>query len=262
MEMNRHPEHSDVLQNRHEFRGVEHFVVDIGKDLKTLETEFLDAAIHLRYGLPTISKADAAEANELPWITVYDSCQVVVDPLGPVICLRSAKHIGAERKSMTQDRDIDFHIFHVSQLLLDVDHLWERGYVEADGALDTVGTAVENTLGQITSALQMLDKVQALKVCVDIDAHYVPLCSRSNLLGRRIRARRPALLWDAVTLISASVRWLLSTIFFTVPRRFSNSSLDSMAKNRSFIWGNSGKSDPKAVQPFSPTTNRETRRSS
>ena len=78
---------------------------------------------------------------------------------------------------MTQHRDIDFPIFHVSQLLLEVDHLWERGYVEADGALDNVGTAVEDTLGQITPALQMLDKVQALKVCVDIDAQYVPLCS-------------------------------------------------------------------------------------
>jgi hypothetical protein len=54
---------------------------------------------------------------------------------------------------MTQDRDIDFHILHVSQLLLDVDHLWERGHVEADGALDNVGTAVEDTFGQITSAL-------------------------------------------------------------------------------------------------------------
>ena len=186
MQMYRHPEHPDVSKNRNEFRGIEQLVGDIREDLKASETELPDTAIHLNNRSLAIAKTNAAQPHELAWIGSNDPCQVVVDTCGPLVCLLAAEHVGSERDAVTQDRDINLHIFHVAQLLLHIDDLWRRGHAESRCALDDVCTAIENTLGQRAASLQMLDKIEALKVCVDINAH----SAQKELFSRYVRLGR------------------------------------------------------------------------
>src|SRR6516165_5487442 len=110
--MYRHSEHPDVSKNRNEFRGVERLVGDIRKDLKAPETELPDAAIRLSNRSPAIAKTNATQPEELVWITIDNSRQVIVDAFGPLVCLRLVEHAGSERNAVTQYRDIDLHVFH------------------------------------------------------------------------------------------------------------------------------------------------------
>src|SRR5215831_18331165 len=126
MQMYRHPEHRDVLENRNELRGVEQLVGDIRKDLKAPEAELTDTAIHLGNRSLTVSKTNAAQPDELARITIDDSRQVIVDAHGPLVCFPPVEHLGSERNAVTQYRDIDLHVFQVAQLLVHIDDFWER----------------------------------------------------------------------------------------------------------------------------------------
>src|SRR5215467_14125465 len=116
MQMYRHPEHRDVLENRNELRGVEQLVGDIRKDLKAPEAELLDTAIHLGNRSLTVSKTNAAQPDKFAWITIDDPRQIIVDAFGPFVRLRPVEHTGSERNAVTQYRDIDLHVFHVAKL--------------------------------------------------------------------------------------------------------------------------------------------------
>ena len=76
---------------------------------------------------------------------------------------------------MTQGCNIDRHIVHVSELLFNIDALGQAWHVQPGRTLDCVRAAIEDTPGQLAATLQVLDKIQALKMCVKVDAHCVSL---------------------------------------------------------------------------------------
>jgi hypothetical protein len=75
---------------------------------------------------------------------------------------------------VAQDGNINLHFLHVAELLVHVDNLWNCTQGKPGCTLDYVTSAVQQTLGQRGATHQMLHKVEALKVCVDIDSHLIP----------------------------------------------------------------------------------------
>src|SRR5215469_434392 len=129
MQMHRHPEPGDVLKNGCELGRIEQPIRDIRKDLKSTESELIDAAIDFHNRPLQVAKPYAPQRDKLARIVSNDPGQIVVNAHRPLICLPATEYFWAERDAVAQSRDIDFRVFHVAQLLLYVDDLWQRGNV-------------------------------------------------------------------------------------------------------------------------------------
>jgi hypothetical protein len=75
---------------------------------------------------------------------------------------------------MAQHGESYLHLVHITQFLFHIHHLRERGYLESWGTLHRVRASFQQGPGQGVPTLQMLDKIQALKVGMYINTHFFP----------------------------------------------------------------------------------------
>lgn len=169
MKMDRDSQPPNVLDNGAEFRGIE--------QLDAFQSQLVDAAIHFRDGALRIPKSNAPQSDKFSWVGLDDPRQVIVNTHGPLVSFLATQDIRSQRKTMAQHGDADLHLVHVAQFLFHIHHLRERGHLESWGTLYRVSTSFQQGLGQGIPTLQMLDKIQALKVGVYINTHFFLLQS-------------------------------------------------------------------------------------
>src|SRR5215471_19302810 len=98
--MDRGARSGDVPENGRDPEAVQHVAGDVGEDLKAVETELPNAAVHLCHRSLTIAKTDCAQPGEPAWISGNDPGKIVIDACGPIARFRSAKHVGSERNAV------------------------------------------------------------------------------------------------------------------------------------------------------------------
>ena len=142
-------------------------MVYVGEKLDALVAKLVDTAVNLLYGSFGIAKTNVGPANELAWVFLDDLRLEIVHPRGPVVGLSTAQHLRAG-DAVVDYRQINTHLLHVPEFLLNVGVNCGGGLGVATVAADEIGPAAQNCIGQVTTTCEVLQVFGHDEVAVDV----------------------------------------------------------------------------------------------